>query len=189
MIKGSHNSWTYLRPRKWWQRLISWTAQCQDKTITEQYKAGVRCFDLRIKRGKKGGLCIAHGLVEYEISEEVLHGQLSTLDLYGGVSIRVLHEIRREEENTPQELNWFRDMCSFLECRFTNIKFFCGRNLIDWQVDYFFGTEELSIEDAYGSVRKPKTIFALFPRLYEWLYNKIEIERGTDKDVLLMDFV
>ena len=61
MIKGSHNSWTYLKPKKWWMYLIRWAAKCQSKNIIEQYNAGVRCFDLRLKCKENGDMCIAHG--------------------------------------------------------------------------------------------------------------------------------
>ena len=50
MILGSHNSWSYLTPRKWWMKLFRFVAQCQDYDIKTQYEQfGVRCFDLRLK--------------------------------------------------------------------------------------------------------------------------------------------
>ena len=189
MILGSHNSWTYLKPKKWWMRLIAWTARCQSDCIAEQYLDGVRCFDLRIKRGKDGNLCVAHGLVEYDITKTELFGQVYELDARGDVYIRVLHEVRNESELTLEELDWFRHMCYDLQQVFRNIKFFCGRNLVNWNIDYFFSQSELSIEDGYGSVRHPRSIYALWPWVYAWLHNDIELAFGTEKEVMMIDFV
>ena len=38
MIKGSHNTMSYLTPRKWWMRLVAPWARCQSKTIDEQWQ-------------------------------------------------------------------------------------------------------------------------------------------------------
>lgn len=65
-ILGAHNANTYLRPRKWWMKLIKFTSKCQKLTINDQFKHGVRYFDLRIRYDKKLGMFInCHGLVEY----------------------------------------------------------------------------------------------------------------------------
>lgn len=65
-ILGAHNANTYLRPRKWWMKLINFTSKCQKLTINDQFKHGVRYFDLRIRYDKKLGMFInCHGLVEY----------------------------------------------------------------------------------------------------------------------------
>lgn len=47
--------------------IISWLvtpfAKCQSKTIQEQYEAGCRYFDIRVRNTKRGYIC-AHGLWE-----------------------------------------------------------------------------------------------------------------------------
>ena len=64
---GTHNTFTYLpcdskvvegQSRFW---------RCQDMTISEQYKFGVRYFDIRIFRTVKNGRSVwqaAHGMAE-----------------------------------------------------------------------------------------------------------------------------
>ena len=65
-ILGAHNANTYLKPRKWWMRLINFTSKCQKLTIKEQFEYGVRYFDFRIRYDKELGLFLnCHGLVEY----------------------------------------------------------------------------------------------------------------------------
>lgn len=68
-ILGTHNSNTYLKPRKWWMRLINFTSKCQKLTIKEQLEHGVRYFDFRIRyKIHKKEWINCHGLVEYESS-------------------------------------------------------------------------------------------------------------------------
>lgn len=65
-ILGAHNANTYLKPRKWWMRLINFTSKCQKLSIEEQFEHGVRYFDFRIRYDKELGLFLnCHGLVEY----------------------------------------------------------------------------------------------------------------------------
>lgn len=65
-ILGAHNANTYLKPRKWWMRLINFTSKCQKLSINEQIEHGVRYFDFRIRYDKELGLFLnCHGLVEY----------------------------------------------------------------------------------------------------------------------------
>lgn len=66
-ILGAHNANTYLKPRKWWMRLINFTSKCQRLTIEEQLEHGVRYFDFRIRWDEELKMFInCHGLVEYK---------------------------------------------------------------------------------------------------------------------------
>lgn len=66
-ILGAHNANTYLKPRKWWMRLINFTSKCQKLTIEEQLEHGVRYFDFRIRWDEELKMFInCHGLVEYK---------------------------------------------------------------------------------------------------------------------------
>lgn len=46
---GSHNSMSYLPIVNWWQKWQKRWCCCQSKTIQEQYNAGIRFFDIRVK--------------------------------------------------------------------------------------------------------------------------------------------
>lgn len=64
---GSHDSFTYLTPSNKWINLIRRFWRCQDKSITEQYKLGVRFFDIRVFRDEVDGKKVwrvAHGPAE-----------------------------------------------------------------------------------------------------------------------------
>ena len=103
MIIGSHNSWSYYRPKKWWMKLIAFTAKCQNRNVIKQYeKYNVKCFDLRV-RFKNNKLIVAHGIIEYDISENDLFETLEYLNLKNDVSIRILHEVRTKKQYTKEK--------------------------------------------------------------------------------------
>ena len=188
MIIGSHNSWSYLTPKKFWMKLLAFTAKCQSYDIKTQYeKYNVRCFDLRV-RFNKDKLIIAHGMIEYNISEEKLLNDLEYLNSKRDVCIRILHEVRTKEQYTEESINNFVDFIVKLQCKFLNIKFWCGRNLYNWEYDYEFPYKP-SCEEKYSSVCSPKLIDDWYPRIFAKRNNKQILKEGTDKDILLIDFV
>lgn len=71
MILGSHNTMTYLKPRKWWMWLGRFMAKCQNLTIEKQYEKGARWFDIRVsfpknKNGEHDGPVFSHGLMDFK---------------------------------------------------------------------------------------------------------------------------
>lgn len=189
-ILGSHNSWSYLTPRKWWMKLLKFAARCQSADIRTQYeKYGVRCFDLRI-RFKEGSNepVLAHGIIEYKYSYPSLIDDLCYLDTKGDCCIRVLHEARNERQYTMQSIQEFKRFCHYYSSIYGNIKWWCGRNLYDWKEDYIFNYQP-SCEERYASVCKPRIIDDWWPWFYAKTRNKKIREEGTDKDVFLIDFV
>lgn len=63
---GSHNSMSYLPPKHWFWRLFTPFWRCQNKTIEEQIKAGVKLFDIRVVWDRKlDSWQFAHGLVQF----------------------------------------------------------------------------------------------------------------------------
>lgn len=187
MILGSHNSWTYYRCRKWWQRLFSFVGKCQDIDIIKQYEYGVRCFDLRVRFDKHGNMVIAHGLLEYDLNTNDLFALLHFLDKKGDVVVRILHEVRSKKKYTDANKKLFRSFCAELEIAFPSITFWCGRNLYNWEYDYNFQYQP-SCDEQYSSVCAPKWD-DWFPKLFAKKNNHKIKEKGTTCDILLIDFV
>lgn len=74
---ATHNSGTGEQGYGWWSFLYAPFAKCQSKTLVEQFREGVRLFDIRVrKRGDKW--VFAHGLWE---SEDAVGYALSDLNL------------------------------------------------------------------------------------------------------------
>lgn len=188
-ILGSHNSWSYLKPRKWWMRLIAWTARCQSCDIVCQYILyGVRCFDLRLRPRADGSCCLAHGLVEY--NSYMLKGDLSYLNARGDVMVRVMHETHRHgKQCTDAERNLFRDRCRELQQQYPNIRFFGGYDVRSWLRVFDFGTQEPSQDGCYASNQKPKIIDDWWPWWYAKRNNRCHREIGTTCEVLVLDYV
>lgn len=186
-ILGSHNSWSYLPPLHWWMRPFAFMAKCQSKTIKEQYELGVRCFDLRVLFDKYGIVYVAHGFMKYNIDFSELNENLKWLNDKGDCYVRLIHEVRRKSQYTDFAKTCFQGFCLYV-LKYSNIKWWCGRNLYNWEFDYDFGPEP-TCEENYSSVMPPKWLDDWFPWLYSKLNNKKILAKGTDKDILLIDFV
>ena len=191
MVIGSHNSWSYLRPRKWWMRLIAFAARCQRVDIREQYlKYVVRCFDLRVRTDKSGRLVVAHGPIVYMLTADKIYNDLAWIDDKGDCYVRVLHETRNSKQYTDDSVRSFVAFCKVIEDCYPHIQFWCGRNLYDWKVDYQFNGDDPTCEENYGSVIKGKKwLYGWWPWLYAVTHNKQIKVKGTDKDILLIDYV
>jgi hypothetical protein len=188
-IIGSHNSWSYLKTKKWWLRPFAFMAKCQNIDILTQFHTyKVRCFDLRVRFNKRGEMVISHGFMEYDIKQEELFAQLKQLNAYSDVAIRVIHEARTSKQYTTNSVQSFRNFCDYIKKEYPKIKFWCGRNLYNWEYDYKF-KDEPSCEENYSSVKAPKLIDDWWPWLYAKRNNKEIIKNGSDKDILLIDFV
>lgn len=187
MILGSHNSWSFLPVRRWWMKPIAFMAKCQSVDIQEQYELGVRCFDLRV-RFDGNILTLVHGIVEYRYDLTELLFTLLWLDLQEDCYVRVLHDVRNKRQADGSSTAEFRRFCARLEEEYPHIRFWCGRNLYDWQVDYDFGIYP-TCEERYASVCKPRILDDWWPWIYARLQNKKILEHGTDKDILLVDFI
>ena len=188
MILGSHNSLSYLPVKKWWMKPLAFTARCQRVDIKSQYDLGVRCFDIRVRYDKDGNLIVAHGIIEYAIKEYELLRLLSWIDTKGDCMVRVLNEVRTKKQRTEKERASFRIFCSSIAMNFRNIRFWCGRNLYDWQEDFDFGFYP-SCEEKYASVCSPKLIDDWWPFWFAKFNNKQILKDGSKADVLLMDFI
>lgn len=189
MALGSHNSWSFLPVRRWWMKPLAFTARCQRKTIQEQYALGVRCFDLRV-RFDGDDVIIAHGMIEYKATLTSLYCELCWLELQSEqVYVRVIHEVRRKKQYTIESVSRFKAFCKQLEKSFPQFFFWCGRNLYNWDYDYRFSATEPTCEEKYASVCAPKIVDDWWPWLFAHKYNHAIVEAGTDKTILLIDFV
>ena len=188
MILGSHNSWSYLPPTKWWMKPIAFMARCQSMSIREQYEAGVRCFDLRVRFSEYGLGIVAHGIVEYCYTASRIYEDLAWLNEQGGCYVRVIHEVRTEKQYKNRWKYRFKHFCSTIEHDYKYIHFWCGRELYCWCYEYRFGGVEPSCDEKYSSVCPPR-LLAWWPWLWAKIHNRDVLEQGTDMDILLIDFV
>ena len=190
---ASHNTMSYLTPKNWIYRLIAFTARCQSKTIYEQIeKYNVELVDLRFKFNDKGQVSFAHGAIKYKGGLEIITEVLEYLNSYENFPVRVLLE-NKPGDKDQEFIAW----CKYIEETYTNIEFFGGRNKWNWDELYKFKNKHPKVLDKYSSCNtnepgKPQTgtyLDDLCPILYAKKNNKKNIENGTDKDYLMIDFV
>lgn len=195
MILGSHNSWSYLPPRRWWMRPISFMAKCQRFDIRTQYeKYGVRCFDLRVRFNKHGLGIVCHGIVEYCFTASKIYEDLAWLDAKGDCYVRVMHEVRTMKQYKARQRNLFRHFCERLENEYRNIRFWGGRELYCWGHDYRFGhlkpnVYEPTCDEQHASVCPPRLVDDWWPWFYAKTHNRYALATGTKSDIMLIDFV
>jgi hypothetical protein len=110
MIKGSHNTMSYLPVRQWWLRPFRAWGRCQSRTLRQQWAAGVRCFDLRVKFSADGTAHFGHGLLTYRCTttpEEVIFGIANkAVVTKQKVAIRIWLEQKPTEARRAQFAAW-----------------------------------------------------------------------------------
>ena len=205
MILGSHNTMTYLTPKKWWMKLGKFIAKCQNKTIEEQYKAGARWFDLRIAFPDNNSQprlpFFSHGLIDYKGRDvESILKFLNEKNAY----CRIVLEKGGENEEIIFKFwvtNWMK---SYPNIKFTQIaKKGQWINLLEPN-----GEPPFELKDYYAScngdypqyqnwpgILRSKTwsgyiLDDLWPWIYARFHNKKAIQKYKNQDiVLLLDFI
>lgn len=182
---ASHDSFTYLKPKRWYMRPFNFMSRCQRKTIEEQYNYyNVRMFDLRVAFDKNGNPFIRHGLMNYGYPNigNILKWLNDKKDIY----VRVILEKAKWECTYTQEF-FFKYYCAWLENNFPNIKFTEGRRKYDWHQLYPFKYNSPAIDADFSSVKGSK-LNDLWPWLYAKGHNREAIKSCT-KEWLMIDFV
>lgn len=184
VIRGSHNTMSFLKPRHWWMRPINWLfAQCQSYDYSDRL---IKCVDIRIYWDKKVGWSFAHGLVSYEFRHEYC-GFFTTIDkLYiAGVRyFRITLERNGNEEG-------FVKLCKHLENEYKRlgVTFLGGYRKSDWKQLYDFGTNNIPIHQWVGSMADDARWYERFiPRLYAKRMNKHNL-RNAKTGINLYDFL
>ena len=198
MRLASHNTFTYLTPRKWWGRLLAFTARCQRVDYNRQLDLGAQMFDLRVRFDKYGNPVVCHGLIEYDdpvfdvgFALLLLNSRAETESI--PYYVRVVLESKHPD---AYQKECFRKYCADLVTCAPHIVFFGGNDRSDWGCKnpvYDFGTPLPDIDEKHASTT---ALFPRFPRLddlcpilYARLFNHRDIEQGTTHEWLMIDFV
>lgn len=169
---GSHKSFTYRGPKKWWAWILWIFQRTQNKNIFEQYDSGVRLFELGIRVGmdSEKDPRIFYGNLELDISWQYIKSILSLLNYkQEKVYVRVtLEETVSSIFEKTHELN-FKKVCKYLQENFKDIKFIGGIRKYDGVKLYDFGTE-LHIYNGFPN-------YPYWPWLYRWTRKKKNISK------------
>lgn len=199
---GTHNSLTYLTPKKWWQKLIKFTAKCQEVDYEKQYELGARVFDVRLWYDDDLKMEVRHGRIAYKIGYTVFFNMLDFLEEKGDCYVRLICEEDSFAKNDQTVINKekrFIEDCRYVESLYNNIKFFGGNRKYDWKVLYNFKNKDVpNLIDRYSSTTSLfksdnkwlAVLDDLYPKLYAKLKNKRLVKEHDDKEgYLFIDFI
>jgi hypothetical protein len=195
MKLGSHNSFSYIKPKHWYMYPFWFMAKCQNKNILEQYSQGSRIFDIRFSFDKKGNIQIKHGFMQFNVSKKELEHYLCLLNNIANkdkIYIRFIYELNIPYRNKIRQLDgelYFKQYCVYYQSTFKNIIFFGGNRKYDWKILYDFKTTPPEMLDLYSSTTGNK-LDDLWPWLYAHNHNNDNIKKYKDSNkYLLIDFI
>lgn len=120
---ASHNSLTFAENINGNDRIVDRRNRCQSLNIREQYEAGVRMFDFRVRPDKNGNAQAAHGRIVYDVN---LEEEYEWLNGKGDVWIRIMIENSRLPWKKDRYFEWFRNYTAALVEKYPAIKFVGG---------------------------------------------------------------
>lgn len=188
-IIGTHNSMTFLRPAKWYGWFMIPFARCQRKTITQQWAAGARVFDLRVKFDRCGNSHFAHGLYDCTY-RRTPDGVLNTIERLRcfykeDVYVRLILEDTKAEN---YQAEYFRKACKLSEAKFPSIHFFGGNRKGDWAQIVEFDYKP-NLTQYVGSMMEDARWYEKFmPFAYAWRRNK-KNKQNPQGDIAIYDFI
>lgn len=186
MKLGTHNSMTYLPPKKWYMYPFKFIARCQNLHIDQQYQRGARMFDLRISYDSKGEAEFRHGSMAFKGNVEEILRYLNSKRK--PVYIRLILEIKKNTKNREDKQRLFILDCKRWSETYKNLKFFCGRRKYDWVQVYKFELDDIDVIQKVSSMTGT-VLDDWFPWLYARLYNKTNYKDWDAKKWLLVDFI
>ncbi len=175
---GTHNSATGEKGRGWLSWLVTPFARCQSKTIREQYNAGCRMFDIRVKR-VDGCFRCAHGLWTSEMSACDI---LDEIDRLGDCIVILTYEGGLSEHEKAK----FVECATLMKAAFPNIiwREVCVKK--GWKCIMPSETKEKNTKD-FATIDKSVT-FALCP--IPWIWKKLSRKHTFNENTYsLVDFL
>lgn len=187
MILGSHNSMTYLKPSKWYQRLARFCYRNQSISLCEQIKAGVCYFDIRVRKNKDDKWVFAHGLVEFKFDKYLydIYEYMYLLNVYSENNFIVKLTLEITKPDIKQE-EQFKTLCINLKYAHSRITFVGGTAKYDWNTKiYDFRNTDFSIHK-YKSAERA----TVMPIIHSILNNEkyLKTYKNTDR-TLVLDFI
>lgn len=194
MYLGTHNSATGGK-LVWWLRPFAWllhpTSRCQDRTIEQQLKDGVRLFNLQVTM-YRGEWHFSHGLCIYE---EEIYSTLSKMLCYATAEKPIYFQLYLDKNwLTGQDKERFKELVS--EC----VEALKGEHLV-LLCAWIEGTDKyphktgynLNIEEHYWTKTwafrkvRPWLDRLPLPRYHAKKYNAA-YKSGCKSDYLMLDF-
>lgn len=188
---GSHNSFSYLTPTKWWMKLLTPWSKCQNKTITEQYNTGVRYFDVRVAFNKDGSMRLVHNWIEYPSSE--LFEALRTLNNKSDVYLRIVLDMRKKPKGAEKTANILKRFYNFIDYVLKNTTITIDKAIIFWNWKHIID-HGIDVIEYHASVSAKWYEYIGGLECWAEMHNNASLTSKSDvaqsnNEVLLMDYV
>lgn len=178
---GTHNSMTYLKPKKWYMYPFRFIAKCQSLAIDEQYRRGIRLFDIRISYDKNNNPEFRHGSMAFKGE---VYRILDWLNCQKD-PIRVRLILEEKKESTVKETLFIKDIIHFKEV-YKNITFYEGRRKFDWKK--LVDLPDLEVIQLISSMQGNK-IDDLWPWLYAKIMNRKHLKKYKEEYKYVIDHI
>lgn len=134
---GTHQSLTYAKPLQWYYKPFHFVAKCQSRDYKEQYRLGIRLFDIRIKL-YKGTWRVAHGNMIFDID---LYEVLRYLNSKKDCIVKISLEYNKQPKNSTYITEQFIRKCKNLIICYPDIKFYGFGTKWNWNKVYSYKDE------------------------------------------------
>lgn len=180
---ATHNSATGEPAYGWLSKLIAPFAVTQLKTIKEQLNIGVRYFDIRVRKTKRGWVC-AHGLWESSTLAEDILKELNDFGATDSIYANVTNEGFGNDEYLSTIDNW---VSTYSNIHFVAINIKYGK-MLKWEnVKQLNQVPGGAIDKFYKLNLKDWYTYILCPLAYKYL--KKEEVIFDDSTYQFVDFI
>lgn len=207
MKLASHNSLSFVKPKKWWEKLINFTAKCQSHDIQTQYIDGVRLFDIRLRRdwiscySNDYDAISAHGLIEYKniVIADVLDYLNSKSTKEDPVYVQL--NLENFKYDGDRDYVWFRELFKKCAETYQNL-IFCGgyvkhpwRKIIDCEDPTIDQKNWEFMDFTWQPTTTEKikrffvNLFHFSPKYWAKKNNQEYKSTGTSADFLMLDYI
>lgn len=192
---ASHNSWTYLSPKKWYMKPFAKIGRCQEVDIKTQYeKYNAKLFDLRIRFVDHEPI-VVHSAMVYKYTFNDLIKDFNYLNDKDNIFIRIILDLRSYKGSVASQVADYDNFYTWCSRVYNNITFCGGRILPSWsKVLKECPDIDTEIQEKHASVCSPKYIDDWYPKHYAKHNNKKNKEQYFNeglfaKEYLMIDFV
>lgn len=192
---GTHDSFTYLKPRSFWGWFALPFYRTQSKTLDEQLNEGWLCVDMRVTFDREGQVVFAHGIVKLKSDSKLVRESLKRIsdqqkknknDLMNKMYVRVILEDTKVDE---QNERMFKTFCDYIVDTYPNLIFFGGNRRCDWKQVYSFKNNPTLAQMCGSMAPDARWYEKLIPWFYARRKNEDNLDLEYSEDVVIFDFV
>lgn len=192
MIKGSHNSLTYLKPKTFLMRLLGFKYTCQTKSLENQIKTGTHALDINVRFDTNHNIIVTNGKWESKnhytcnefiskILDTIKNNRIDDDDILININLDTF------DDSYFQEMNFIKFINMFIDKTEKNVYIIGGKRVFD-------------DEQVITRLRNPKTIVTpvacvdkrtrfyekWFPKLFTYRMNKKNLSLWENEDVVCL---